>query len=108
MGLRIARPGERGPGERRIVELKYAPHRWGDEVDEVPAAVQDQVQWQLMVTGWEEADVAVLRGGRLDIHAIAADPAYQESLMRLARWFRGSSSAASARPWTARTTRAAR
>lgn len=76
-------------GERRIVELKYAPHRWGDEVDEVPAAVQDQVQWQLMVAGWDEADVAVLRGGRLDIHAIAADPAYQESLMRLARWFRG-------------------
>lgn len=76
-------------GERRVIELKYAPHRWGDEVDEVPPAVQDQVQWQLLVTGWVDADVAVLRGGRLDIHAIVADPAYQDSLLTLARWFQG-------------------
>lgn len=76
-------------GERLVIELKYAPHRWGDEVDEVPPAVQDQVQWQLLVTGWDLANVAVLRGGRLDIHGIAADRAYQDSLMALARWFQG-------------------
>lgn len=74
-------------GERRIVELKYAPHRWGDDIDEVPAVVQDQVQWQLFVTGYEVADVAVLRYGKVEVIPIPAKPAYQENLLKLARWF---------------------
>lgn len=77
-------------GERRVVELKWAPFSrdWsGDEP--VPALVQDQVQWQLMVTGYPVADVAVLRNGRVEVHELTADQSYQDDLVFLARDFRG-------------------
>lgn len=78
------------PGERRIVELKAnLARRWDDSIEPVPAAVQDQVQWQLFVTGWPVADVAVLQGFKVEAHEVEADPAYQATLLRLAEWFHG-------------------
>lgn len=66
----------------RIVEIKWAAHRrW---TDGVPVAVQDQVQWQMLVTGIPRTDVAVLNGGVLEVHEVAADPDHQAGLMRLA------------------------
>lgn len=77
------------PGERLIVELKWNPHRgWGDGIEAVPAAVQDQVQWQMFVTGYPAAHVAVLTGSRVEYHEVPADPEYQASELRVARWFR--------------------
>lgn len=76
-------------GERRIVELKWAPHRrWTDGPEPVPADVQDQVQWQFLVTGYDVADVAVLNGSRVEVHTIEPDAGYQEDLLVLAHWFR--------------------
>lgn len=76
-------------GERRIVELKWIPYRsWFAEPERVPAHVQDQVQWQLYVTGWDVAEVAVLDGGRVYIHEIGPNEAYQQDLLYIARWFR--------------------
>lgn len=74
--------------DRRPVELKYAPYRWDDVVEPVPPAVQDQVQTQALVDGADAVDVAVLRGGRVDIHTVEADRAYQENLLFLAEDFR--------------------
>lgn len=75
-------------GERRIVELKAnLARRWDTDVEPVPAAVQDQVQWQLFVTGWPVADVAVLQGFKVEAHEVPADPEYHETLLALARWF---------------------
>lgn len=77
------------PGERTIVELKYAPHRrWDAGVETVPADVQDQVQTQMLVSGYPMAHVAVLMGGRLDWHEVPADPEYQAALLALATDFR--------------------
>lgn len=75
--------------DRRPVELKYAPYRWDDVVEPVPPAVQDQTQWQSLVDGGSDVDVAVLRGGRVDIHTVGASKAYQDDLLALAEWFRG-------------------
>lgn len=77
-------------GERLIVELKWAPwRRWVEGPEPVPAYVQDQVQWQLMVTGWERADVAVLNGSHVERHTIEADPEYQRNLLVIAEHFHG-------------------
>jgi len=76
-------------GERLVVELKFSPHRrWDDGAETVPADVQDQVQTQLLVTGWPMAHVAVLLGGRLDWHEVPADPDYQAALLTMAQAFR--------------------
>jgi putative phage-type endonuclease len=78
------------PGERLIVELKWRPHfHWDAGSETVPAAVQDQVQWQMTVTGYPKAHVAVLIGGRVEWHEIVADRDYQDAQMRVASWFRG-------------------
>lgn len=74
-------------GERRIIEVKWVPHRrWQtDGPEPVPAHVQDQVQWQLMVTGYDVADVAVLNGSRVQYYEIGPLDAYQDDLRYLAR-----------------------
>lgn len=72
-------------GERRIVEVKWAPNRrWTEGEDGVPPHVSQQVQWQMLVTGFRLADVAVLNGSRLEIHTIEEDPAYQAALVDIA------------------------
>lgn len=77
-------------GERLIVEIKWAPHlAWRSEPEAVPAAVQDQVQWQMLVTGYPVAHVAALVGSRVEWHEVPADRGYQDALMTTARWFRG-------------------
>jgi len=74
-------------GERRIVEVKWVPHRrWDtDGPEPVPAHVQDQVQWQLMVTGYDAADVAVLNGSHVEVHEVGPNERYQEDLRYLAK-----------------------
>lgn len=76
-------------GERRIVEIKWVPHRrWAtDGPEPVPAYVQDQVQWQLLVTGYDVADVAVLSGSHVEVHEIEPSERYQADLRYLARDF---------------------
>jgi putative phage-type endonuclease len=73
-------------GERRICEVKWSPRGgWSAQTSEpVPGHVQDQVQWQLMVRGWTEADVAVLDGDRLAVHHLEADAGYQDDLLAIA------------------------
>lgn len=77
-------------GERRIVECKWVPHRsWiNDGPEPVPAAVQDQVQWQLWVTGYDVADVAVLLGSKVYVYEIGPIDSYQADLAYIARCFR--------------------
>lgn len=78
------------PGERLIVELKWQPHHsWASDPEAVPAAVQDQVQWQMFVTGYPLAHVAVLVGSRVEWHELPADREYQDAQLRVATWFRG-------------------
>lgn len=90
MGASLDRTSARR-GERRIIELKWVPHRRFaiDGPEPVPAHVQDQVQWQLAVTGYDVADVAVLSGSSVDVYEIEPDAAYQENLRFLGADFRG-------------------
>jgi predicted phage-related endonuclease len=75
-------------GERRIVEIKWVPwRRYVEGPEPVPAYVQDQVQWQLMVTGYPVADVAVLNGSHVEVHEVTPDAAYQKALLDIARDF---------------------
>ncbi len=77
------------PGADRVAELKTALNRgWKDGPETVPAAVQDQVQWQLFVTGWDVADVAVLEGGRFNVYELGRDDGYIDDLLYTARWYR--------------------
>jgi putative phage-type endonuclease len=78
-------------GDRRIVELKWVPNRrWSiDGPEPVPAYVQDQVQWQLAVTGYDVAEVAVLAGDHVDVHEIGPNASYQADLLYLGRDFYG-------------------
>lgn len=73
-------------GERRIVEIKWVPRGgWGRGASEpIPDHVQDQVQWQLLVRGWDLATVAVLDGDELRIEHMEADAGYQDDLMAIA------------------------
>lgn len=78
------------PGERLIVELKWEPHySWSRQSENVPPVVQDQVQWQMFVTGYPMAHVAVLVGGRVEWHEVPADREYQDAEVKVATWFRG-------------------
>ena len=76
-------------GERRIVEVKWSPNRrWAvDGPEPVPAHVQDQVQWQLAVTGWDVADVAVLSGSHVEVYTVEPSSSYQDDLRYIAREF---------------------
>ncbi len=88
MGASLDRVSTRR-GERRIVEIKWAPHRrWSvDGPEPVPSHVQDQVQWQLAVTGYDVADVAVLTGSHVEVHEIGPSKSYQDDLRYVARDF---------------------
>lgn len=88
MGASLDRVSAR-KGERRIIEIKWVPHRrWAtDGPEPVPAYVQDQVQWQLAVTGYDVADVAVLSGSHVEVHEIEPSAAYQDNLRYLGRDF---------------------
>lgn len=76
-------------GARRIVEVKWVPHRYWltDGPEPVPAHVQDQVQWQLAVTGYDVADVAVLNGSHVEHYEVGPNGRYQDDLRYIARDF---------------------
>lgn len=75
-------------GARRIVELKWDPFSRMDKYDEtVPPYVQEQVQWQLFVTGYDVADVAILAGGHVEYHEVEPDVAFQDNLLFIAQRF---------------------
>jgi predicted phage-related endonuclease len=74
-------------GERRLVELKVSDLDAKYAGDDLPGDVQAQVQHQLWVTGYEVADVAVLRRHwRLGVFEVARDDEYLDNLIYLERW----------------------
>lgn len=76
-------------GERRLVEIKTTRWGWAGGED-VPGAVQCQVQHQLWVTGYDVADVAVLTGGsEPKVYEIARDDAFIADLAYLEAEFWG-------------------
>jgi len=76
-------------GERRIVEIKTTRFGWSGGED-VPGAVQCQVQHQLWVTGYDVADVAVLTGGsEPKVYEITRDDAFIADLAYLEAEFWG-------------------
>lgn len=75
-------------GERRIVELKVTSIDAKYAGDDLPGDVLAQVQHQLWVTGYDVADVAVLKTHwRLGIFEVERDEAYLEDLTFLERDF---------------------
>lgn len=75
-------------GERRVVELKWTGYR-SRFADGLPRDVEAQVAWQLGVSGYPVADVAVLTpDGMLPPFEVAADPAVFADLVSVAEDFR--------------------
>lgn len=74
-------------GERRIVEAKRSGSR-SRFADGIPQDVEAQVAWQLGVTGFPVADIAVLTDDGLAVHEQEADPALFASLVTIAEDFR--------------------
>lgn len=78
---------------RRVVEAKWTnavrwrPRELGDE--RLPGDVAAQVQWQLFVTGWDVADVVVMRHGIPDVIEVGRDDAMIEDVLWFARDFHG-------------------
>lgn len=74
-------------GERRIVEMKRTGSRTRF-ADGIPQDVEAQVAWQLGVSGYPVADIAILTDDSLTVHEQAADPALFADLVTLAEDFR--------------------
>jgi putative phage-type endonuclease len=75
-------------GERRLVEFKRSTSRTRF-ADGIPQDVEAQVAWQLGVSGYPAADIAVLLGDDdLVITEQAADPALFDNLVAVAADFR--------------------
>lgn len=78
---------------RRIVETKWVGmrtmHHWNMEADGAPTYVQAQVQWQMGVLGYKQADVAVIFGGTAEfrIYQFAFDAEMFAFLTELGRKF---------------------
>ena len=83
-----ASPDFRVVGQRRLVEAKHTGSR-SRFADGLPQDVEAQVAWQLGVTGYPVADVAVLIGDDdLRIIEVAADPDLFANLVTVATDFR--------------------
>lgn len=74
-------------GERRIVEAKRSGSR-SRFADGIPQDVEAQVAWQLGVSGFPVADIAVLTDDGLAVHEQPADPDLFASLVTIAEDFR--------------------
>ncbi len=74
-------------GERRIVEAKHTSSRTRF-ADGIPQDVEAQVAWQLGVTGYPVADVAVMTNDDLTVYELPADPALFADLVKVAEDFR--------------------
>lgn len=81
-----ASPDFRVVGERRLVEAKWTTSR-SRFADGLPQDVEAQVQWQLGVTGYAEADVAVLTGDELLAFPVAYDESLFDNLVTVAADF---------------------
>ena len=76
-------------GERLIVEIKWDPwSRFSRATEGIPPYVIEQVQWQLMVTGYPLAEVAALLGSHVDRYEVAPDPDFQADLLFIVDQFR--------------------
>ena len=82
-----ASPDGRVVGERRLVELKRTGSRTRF-ADGLPQDVEAQVAWQLGVSGYPVADVAVLTDDALTVLEVPADPALFADLLAVAADFR--------------------
>ncbi len=83
-----ASPDFRVVGEKRLVEAKRSSSR-SRFADGIPDDIRAQVIWQLGVTGYPVADVAVLLGDDdLSIVEVEADPATFDDLVAVAQDFR--------------------
>lgn len=82
-----ASPDFRVVGERRLVEGKWTTSRTRF-ADGLPQDVEAQVQWQLGVTGYGNADVAVLTGEELLTFPVDFDPTLFANLVTVAEDFR--------------------
>lgn len=75
-------------GEKRLVEIKWTGSR-SRFADGLPQDVEAQVAWQLAVTGYPVADVAVLAGDELlPPFEVEANPALFDNLVAIAADFR--------------------
>jgi putative phage-type endonuclease len=79
-------------GRRRILEIKTARFRgdgWGEPgTDQIPDHYTVQVQHQMAVTGYPEADVAVLfSGSDLKLYSLQRDPRLIDGLIELEQAF---------------------
>ena len=72
---------------KRVVEAKWttATRRWGE--DGIPDDVNQQVQWQMFVTGWDVADVVALVGRSPRIVEVPRDQPYIDGLYAIAADF---------------------
>jgi putative phage-type endonuclease len=83
-----ASPDFRVVGEKRLVEAKRSSSR-SRFADGLPQDVEAQVAWQLGVTGFPRADVAVLLGDdELEVFEVDADKALFADLVAIAEDFR--------------------
>ena len=81
-------------GASRLVEIKCvgyrSAHHWTSEDDGIPDYYRTQAEWQCMVTGAEECDVAALIGGTdFRIYRIKRDPSLAAAILESCKrfWF---------------------
>jgi len=83
-----ASPDGTAVGERRLLECKWTSSR-SRFADGLPDDVTAQVAWQLFVSGYPAADVAVLIGGtEVRVFDVARDVALEDDLVAIAEDFR--------------------
>ena len=83
-----ASPDGTAVGERRLLECKFTSSR-SRFADGLPDDVAAQVAWQLFVSGYPAADVAVLIGGtEVRVFDVARDVALEDDLVAIAEDFR--------------------
>lgn len=81
-----------GDGPPRVVECKCpdwpAAKHWGEQgTGQIPSYHQPQIQWELAVTGLQQADVIALLDGDLAIYHVQFDPHLFRALFIVARFF---------------------
>ncbi len=74
-------------GERRLLEMKSTGSR-SRFADGIPQDIEAQVAWQLGVTGYPVADIAVLTDDALTVYEQAANPQLFDDLVAVAQDFR--------------------
>lgn len=79
-----------GAAGRRAVEAKWSNAMKWRKDEPIPGDVRAQVQWQLLVTGWDVADVVVLaHWGEPRIETVERNDGFIDDLLYFAREFNG-------------------